>query len=122
MAAARRKDKPSEVDEAGRDLERWRGAMDERIDNLVKALDRQHDDFKDAEVAAALHRQGLRDVIAALSQSVATLSNNMMEMRPMVSVLEANRHRAQGFVWALRMLWAAIGGMAGAALVKFGVK
>ncbi len=104
-------------------LERWRGQMDARLDNLVKALDRQHDDFQESEKAASSHRESLRTVIAALSQSVATLAESVKTLRPelldtkaIVTGLEADHNRAQGFVWALRGLWAMIGGLVGGAV------
>ncbi len=104
-------------------LERWRGQMDARLDNLVKALDRQYEAFRDSEEAAATHRESLRVVIAALSQSVSTLAESIKTMRPemaetksIVTGLEANHNRAQGFVWALRGLWAMIGGLVGGAV------
>lgn len=75
-------------------------------------------ELKDEREDARKHRQGLRDVIGSLSQSVTTLSDRVNDMRPIVTNLEINRQRAVGIVWALRALWAALGAAAAAAITK----
>lgn len=103
--------------------------LEERMNALIETIERDRDavkaeqaelrtEFKEEREDARKHRQALRDVISSLSQSVTTLSDRVNDMRPVVTQLEMNRQRAVGIVWALRAMWATIGGAAAWLLAK----
>lgn len=114
------------MDEAAqRDLERWRGGIDEGIKNLVKAIDGLHLDFKDERETARLHRESLRSVIGANSTAIATLSSDVKDLKdikPTVQALEASHNKAKGVVWLARAMWGIVAMLLGAVLAKFGLK
>lgn len=100
-------------------LERWRGQVDERIDRLIEVCEQQRRDFKEERDAARQHREGLRDVIGALSMSVGNLAENVKRMEPTVADYRDNAAEARGAAKLGRVLWAglvALGTALGAAL------
>lgn len=134
---------------AARDLERWRGGIDEGIKNLARSIDQLREEFKDEREAARVHRDSLRSVIGANSNSIATLSsdvNDLKEIKPTVQALgkdittlssdvkdikrieptvialEASHNKAKGVVWLARAMWGVVAIMLGAVLAKFGWK
>lgn len=96
------------MDVATAELERWRGNVDARIDRLIEVCEQHRDEIKDDREEARKHRQGLREVIAALSMSVGTLAENVKRMEPTVADYRDKAAEARGAAKLGRVLWAAM--------------
>ena len=83
------------------ELERWRGSVNERLDRVISDLEEERND-------ARKHRQSLRDVISALSQSVTTLAENVRRMEPIVADYRDKASEARGAAKLGKIIWAAV--------------
>lgn len=87
-----------------KDIELWRGSVNERLDRVIR-------DLEEERAASALHRQALRDVIAALSLSVNTVAENVRRMEPVVADYRDTALEVRGAAKLGKALWAVVLGL-----------
>lgn len=83
------------------DWDLWRGSVNVKLDRVIK-------DLEDERESASAHRQALRDVIGALSQSVNTLAENVRRMEPIVADYRDKASEARGAAKFGKLMWAFI--------------
>lgn len=83
-------------------------ALEERLQNLIDSFERERD-------GAQSHRRELREVIAALSESVRNLNATVKRIEPVVNDYQERRAEAAGMVKLGRFLHAV--GYAGSAII-----
>lgn len=98
---ARRVARTERAEKDRSEFERWRGSVDERLDRVI-------DDHAEERNEARAHRQALREVIAALSQSVTTLAENVRRMEPTVADYRDKAAEARGAAKLGKVIWAAL--------------
>jgi hypothetical protein len=106
MAMPRRARPATSAEDFERELERWRGGIEERLDRLIDVVEKEQE-------GAARHRRDLREVIGALSQSVQLLTAEMRDVKPVVEDYREKRAEGRGAARLAKVLWIALGGVAG---------
>jgi len=94
---------PASVNELSRAI----GALEASVSNLTKTVDEER-------VAAANHRQALRETIAALAEAVRKLTTQVTEMEPIVEDYRQKTLEARGMVRLGRWMMALFIAISGA--------
>ena len=89
------------------------------LQGMVKNLT---DGFNAERQGAALSRREIRNEIGLMNLKLTPLVDDVADMKPKVEKLTEAHQRAQGVVWAFRILWGVLAGIAGAIAAKLGWK
>lgn len=93
------------------------GKLDLLLEDRTKASDHRrqiHEEINDLKNRLAVETAALREKIVGLD----AVTERFEKLEVVVLSLDRDRQRAKGVVWALRFLWALVGGAAGAALTR----
>jgi phage shock protein A len=100
-------------------LERTIGRLEQAIKTLTATWAEQ--DRKATDGRRVLYdRMGeLREGFAEMKAEMRGAVTDIAELKPVVKKLEARDNQAKGAAWAIRLVWGAIAGVAGAIAAKF---
>lgn len=98
-------------------ISRAMGALEERVSNLVKSVERERED-------AHTHRESLRNVMTALGEAVRALTLQITDIVPDIKDYRERRAELRGQVRLGKAVWfGAIGGAMGfGALVSWALQ